>query len=494
MRNNNTITKTQNKDVFLSGRVFLTPGAQAAFDEASQLPKEFIAKHRKVGWGIVCEADRKENNFSVKEGFRILSVFTLLNFVLLAGLISLVASSAKAQSGVGVKTDLGVYLEGSPPTLPAAGGKLTDPTFGTQIMRVTDQTDGTSFGTAYSYWSTFNSNNTRVLAQADGTAYLYQFDPVLFTLGAKQEMIFPPGSGYTTAEDVVWSAYDPNTLFIHRGAVLYAFNAQEGSYSLVGDLSSQFPAGAYLFQMSVSRNDDVFAFTVRNADYSVWGYAVWKRSTNTIIYSVNTSALDEVQIDKTGRYLVVKTGQQGAGVIEVKVVDLQTQAVTNLTDNAPDFAPGHSDNGNGSVVGEDNWSDRITYRNLATPQVVRTVIQWSTWDVATHISMLADNEDWVLISTYGNSSIFNRELMLVATDGSQRVKRLAHHYSIYNTYEDTPRANISRDGKFIAFTSNWGGSSRRDLFIAKVPADSEQLQPCRRRFTFIIQPVNLRQF
>ena len=398
----------------------------------------------------------------------------LLTLVLLAVLISLVASSANAQSGVGVKTDLGVYPEGLPPTLPAAGGKLTDPTFGTQIMRVTDQTDGASLTTAYSYWSTLNSNNTRLLVQSDGTGYLYQFDPVNFALGAKQPMIFPPGVGYTTAEDAVWSAADPNTLFIHRGALLYAFNAQARSYSLVGDLSSQFPAGSYLFQMSVSRDDDVFAFTVKNSNSTVRGYAVWKRSTNTVIHSVTTSILDEVQIDKTGRYLVVKTGQSGAGVIEVKVVNLETQAVTNLTDNAPDFSPGHSDNGVGTVIGVENWENRILKRNLANPHSFTTVYQFPTWGHDSHISALGDNEDWVLVSFYGTiaSVVFNRELVLVATDGSQRVKRLAHHHSLYKTYYDSPRANISRDGKFIAFTSNWGGSSRRDLFIAKVPDDS----------------------
>jgi hypothetical protein len=30
-------------------------------------------------------------------------------------------------------------------------------------------------------------------------------------------------------------------------------------------------------------------------------------------------------------------------------------------------------------------------------------------------------------------------------------------------------ANISRDGRFVAFGSNWGGSGRRDVFILKVP-------------------------
>jgi cell division septation protein DedD len=230
--------------------------------------------------------------------------------------------------------------------------------------------------------------------------------------------------------------------------------------------------------MSLSRDDDIFAFTVKNPDYSVGGYAVWQRSTNKILYTVRTSTLDEVQIDKTGRYLVVKTDLHGAGAIEVKIVDLQTMVVADLTDNTPDFAPGHSDNGTGTTVGASNYSNSITFRNLATPHELHTVLSFgNNWDTNYHISLLDNNEDWALFSFYGQmAGAFNGELVLVATDGSQRVKRFAHHYSVFQSYYDTPRANISRDGRYIAFSSNWGGSSRRDLFIAQAPPVAEDIQ------------------
>ncbi len=32
-------------------------------------------KHQKGEWGIICEDDKKENELSVKEGFRILSAY-----------------------------------------------------------------------------------------------------------------------------------------------------------------------------------------------------------------------------------------------------------------------------------------------------------------------------------------------------------------------------------------------------------------------------------
>jgi uncharacterized protein (TIGR03437 family) len=80
----------------------------------------------------------------------------------------------------------------------------------------------------------------------------------------------------------------------------------------------------------------------------------------------------------------------------------------------------------------------------------------------------------VLVSTYGGTTpaVFRNELVLVATDGSQRVRRIGHHYSAVASYYDSPRASISRDGQFIAFTSNWGGTNRRDLFIARIASSN----------------------
>ncbi len=62
-------------DLFPLGNVYLTVGAKEALEESNQLPNEFLAKHQKGEWGIICEDDKKENNLSVKEGFRILSAY-----------------------------------------------------------------------------------------------------------------------------------------------------------------------------------------------------------------------------------------------------------------------------------------------------------------------------------------------------------------------------------------------------------------------------------
>jgi hypothetical protein len=60
---------------FSLGRVFLTQGAQEALAESNQDAFEFLQLHQVGNWGIVGKADAKENEFSLKNGFRLLSAY-----------------------------------------------------------------------------------------------------------------------------------------------------------------------------------------------------------------------------------------------------------------------------------------------------------------------------------------------------------------------------------------------------------------------------------
>lgn len=342
--------------------------------------------------------------------------------------------------------------------LPAVGETFADPVFGSEILRVGPGT------IAYSYWPTFNADSTRLHISGP---MLYDFDPDAFAISNPQPLF--QGGPAVGWEDSIWSASDPEVIFAHEGLRLWAHDVSTKSWTLLKQFSY---SNEYPWQMSRSDDDDVFAFSRRSSTtYAYVGYVVWRRSTDTILLSANTSQLDEVQVDKTGQWLVVKTGQSGAGVIEVRIVNLATGAVENLTDNGPDFSPGHSDNGAGIVIGADNWNNRVTYRSLAAPHAVSTVLSLgSDWSQDYHVSMLAANETWVLLSLYGNTSpgLFHSEIVQVATDGSGKVRRLAHHRSVVGDYYDSPRANLSRDGRFVAFTSNWQGGGR-EVFVLRTP-------------------------
>jgi hypothetical protein len=61
--------------LFPLGKVFATPGALEALDESGQSADEFLRRHQRLEVGDLCEEDRRENEFSLVHGFRILSSY-----------------------------------------------------------------------------------------------------------------------------------------------------------------------------------------------------------------------------------------------------------------------------------------------------------------------------------------------------------------------------------------------------------------------------------
>ena len=60
---------------FSLGQVVATPGALEVLEDAGQFPDEFLRKHVAGDWGEIDAHDRRENEFSVVNGFRILSAY-----------------------------------------------------------------------------------------------------------------------------------------------------------------------------------------------------------------------------------------------------------------------------------------------------------------------------------------------------------------------------------------------------------------------------------
>ena len=57
------------------GELVATPGALQALAEAGHSPMEFVRRHQSGDWGDVNEEDRRENEYSVEHGLRILSAY-----------------------------------------------------------------------------------------------------------------------------------------------------------------------------------------------------------------------------------------------------------------------------------------------------------------------------------------------------------------------------------------------------------------------------------
>jgi hypothetical protein len=65
----------ERKPLFDLGQLVATPGALAALEKSGQGPMDFLVRHVVGDWGELCDEDRKENQFSLEKGFRLLSSY-----------------------------------------------------------------------------------------------------------------------------------------------------------------------------------------------------------------------------------------------------------------------------------------------------------------------------------------------------------------------------------------------------------------------------------
>ncbi len=71
--------QTRPQPLFSLGQVVATPGALAALEKSGQGPQDFLSRHVRGEWGDLCEEDRRENEFSLERGFRLLSSYRTLS-------------------------------------------------------------------------------------------------------------------------------------------------------------------------------------------------------------------------------------------------------------------------------------------------------------------------------------------------------------------------------------------------------------------------------
>ena len=67
--------RTTRQPLFDLGQLVATPGALAALEKSGQSPMEFLSRHVTGDWGEIPEEDRKENQFSLEKGFRLMSSY-----------------------------------------------------------------------------------------------------------------------------------------------------------------------------------------------------------------------------------------------------------------------------------------------------------------------------------------------------------------------------------------------------------------------------------
>lgn len=400
-----------------------------------------------------------------------------------------------------LKSSRAVYPKPSLPKLPRAGATFVDPTFGTEILRATDERDDkTGASTYYSHWPTFNSNNSRILVRtASGNALIKTFDPKTFTIGTgfRPDFLQIPGFGRVSVnfEGAIWHPTNPDLIYCFTGyrgggMSLFTYNVVTRHYALIKDFSSLGGPDDYLLAMSMSSDGDTFAWSqmrLGRADNPLY-YIVWRKSIDKVIFHTPMNRIiNKVRLDKSGQFLVLVYATIQPDKTAGAFLTLATGQVEILKWNSVDSPPGHGDLGKGFIAGWDNWECGINVRSLKNVHSPKTVFRFTDdrgvwdWTNGVHGTLLADNEDWITLGTFDDPSttlprtgVFKDEIFQVALDGSGRVRRICHTRSAIDQKTDVtgywamPKPTISKDGRFIAFSSNWEKSGRYDVFIARI--------------------------
>jgi hypothetical protein len=392
--------------------------------------------------------------------------------------------------------------------LPARGAFVFPAPYLTQAVRITNATDcgGTDCVdyVGYSYWRNMNNHV--------GSATMYLFvtldrargggGPTLFTLDKASNTVTKVGPlfamssalSWATGEGWYFSATRPTALYLNDGPALTRYDVVSKVFETVFDVSTQpgiFGPNRLIWQLHSSSDDKVHSATLKDGTtYADLGCVAYQEDIRRFSYypirSTSTS-YDECQVDKSGRWLLIKENVDGLYGEDNRIVDLSSGTETTLLDQ--NGAAGHSDNGYGYMVAADNWDAHPNAIKLwkfgQSPLQGRLVYHSMDWNVSApnHVShanaTLASvaPEQQYACGSGANRTNSNRanEIICFPLDGSLRVLVVAPVMTDLNAagggddYSKLPKGNMDVTGQYLMWTSNLRGN-RLDAFLVRVPA------------------------
>ncbi len=402
------------------------------------------------------------------------------------------------------------------PALGPAGSIITDPTFGSRIVRVTDAKTlaGEIFSTpSAATHNPWNSNNTSFyLLTRNGQILVYDFNPSNLAPHERGVARMPSGG------EPEFSSTEPNILFATdlRTNAFAEYDLSTGRFTDLHGVSkcANLRASDHIHAVTVSGDDTRMATSVgpqQDQNYLIY---VYDRKRGCRWYNTQTGEiggewgpkgtvatseryfLHGVGISKSGKYVSISRTHDSPGHRWL-IWDLETMEVTPC----PAMCSGHHVMGYSHLIGPSGNNhpmdtlirplNRLDQYSALIPDLQTTKTKGYWYDQ--HFSWNnVDPSDSVPVcfSTYRPSNPqtpgtppdvdgpWENEIDCMATDGREpKVFRFAHTYSTAkNGFWSTPRGNVSRDGRFYIFTSDWEdqlgetdkGGYRSDVFIVEL--------------------------
>jgi hypothetical protein len=437
-------------------------------------------------------------------------------------LVSLLAQSPSTYDAV---TDRGPRAKPTLPNPGPAGSSFKDPAFGSLIWRVTDANTRsdrpsvsfrTPSATHQNEWSAFSTYF--YVVSTDGTVVPFAFDPFSGAATRLPALTFyiEPQFSYVNASQIYGSV---GTGSLHT---IDVYDFATGSYTRLLDLESveNGLAGTYIGGLSSSAGptERILAFFGGGSQDLHHYVVVFDRNDPSKRQVLDTAAalqfhLHHAAMDRSGRYVLLYPASADLAAprnaAQVYVWDTQANTTTALP-LADARSGGHDAYGYGVAINQDCCSS-TTYdaaqwqiRSLATPLTTKDLISPVLNPKEVY---LADHPTWnnaradalvpFITGTYRYPPddvewrAWDDEIVAVQTDGGGQgaeVYRFAHHRSdvrddltpSQTSFWYLPRPNVSPDGRWVLFTSNWektlgtdpagapGERARQDVFLIRL--------------------------
>lgn len=433
-------------------------------------------------------------------------------------------------------SDLVVRTEPPLPPLGPAGFTFNDPTFGSRLLRVTDAVTRPGVpnrsykSPSTSHQNAWNTTSSRFYVVSSNGVYIpYEFD--VNTMTARRINRITTGDGGLTLKFVVepqFSYVDENVIYgAYAGSprTIAEFNFATNLYTMLLNLETATAAvGTYVGGITSTSGpvEKIAAFYGGTGQDRHFKVVVFERNNPARRRVLDTLAstldglptaiplnfkLHHSYIDRSGRYVMLSptvADRNAPRNAPPQVVwDLATDTFTELP-SVSGRSNGHDALGYGVWINKDcctssswdagQWQARSLATPLATRDLISPVLQPKEVYMADHVSW--NNADAnrllpILTATYryGNNTTawrpWDDEIIAIQTDnigGGAKVMRYAHHRSDVGSDANPtspyfwymPRANISQDGQWAIFTTNWektlgiepsGTEHRQDVFL-----------------------------
>jgi Fe-S cluster biogenesis protein NfuA len=303
--------------------------------------------------------------------------------------------------------------------------------------------------------------------------------------------LFSPDSAYSWASGEGWyfSASQRNALYMNDGVRLLKYDVITHAMETVFDVRDHLGSDRHLWQIHSSNDDRVHSATVKDAGYNDIGCVAYDQATGRATFIARKGDFDECQIDKSGRWLLVKENVDGRNGEDNRIIDLQSGTEQIFYDE--EGAAGHSDLGYGYLVAEDNFYNRAGAvrvwqfdQDMKAPGQGTLVYGLASWDGGgvghlSHANATAGTPIDQQMVCSSNAYRVNlprvNEIVCYRLDGSMNALVVAPSMTDLNAsgggsddYSKRPKGNLDLTGEYFIWTSN-AGTNRGDAFIVRVP-------------------------